>query len=333
MNLYRTLELNENANLDEIKKSYRRLARIYHPDKNKDPSANNKFLEISTAYEILSNDKSRVEYSKLPDLNKNKFQEFLSNIFGHNIDLDSLSNFGINLSKKEISKLQLYEDVLDILKKLDLNEIFTFFKDGVLPNKDFNSMDNNICSDSDVECWDVDDANYYDSLPIIYRKYKEKNLNIIQDIPLSQLLKGNKISLSIKRKFGSEFIVTKFNFSVSSQWVVFNGGGDFDESPGDLIIRLNLPKSFDWQGDIILYQKDINLYEYVYGLRLDLDHFGDIFKNKDFKFIDWIPSREGNIIFLNEIKFKVHFKIAIKLVVKVKDSDYIKNILRENFKH
>lgn len=53
--LYETLEISENASAEEIKKAYRKLARKYHPDVNKDPGAEEKFKEINAAYEVLSN--------------------------------------------------------------------------------------------------------------------------------------------------------------------------------------------------------------------------------------------------------------------------------------
>lgn len=46
--LYQTLNVSENANQDEIKKSYRRLARQYHPDLNKTKEAEEKFKEINS---------------------------------------------------------------------------------------------------------------------------------------------------------------------------------------------------------------------------------------------------------------------------------------------
>ena len=81
MNLYEILELEPSASINEIKKNYKRLAMKYHPDKNKNPESINKFHQISSAYEILSNDKSRKEYLMLNSDNKNMFQKFLDDIF------------------------------------------------------------------------------------------------------------------------------------------------------------------------------------------------------------------------------------------------------------
>ncbi|XP_033757872.1 uncharacterized protein LOC117340229 isoform X1 [Pecten maximus] len=52
-NLFSVLGLKPGATEDEIKKSYRNLARKYHPDKNKEPGAEEKFKEISAAYDHL----------------------------------------------------------------------------------------------------------------------------------------------------------------------------------------------------------------------------------------------------------------------------------------
>ncbi|XP_045824123.1 chaperone protein DnaJ-like isoform X2 [Trifolium pratense] len=53
---YSTLNLTNNASLQEIKTSYRKLARKYHPDMNKSPGAEEKFKEISAAYEVDPSD-------------------------------------------------------------------------------------------------------------------------------------------------------------------------------------------------------------------------------------------------------------------------------------
>jgi molecular chaperone DnaJ len=60
---YKVLGVGKTASADEIKKSYRKLARKYHPDANKgDSGAEERFKEISEAYNVLSDDKRRKEY-------------------------------------------------------------------------------------------------------------------------------------------------------------------------------------------------------------------------------------------------------------------------------
>ncbi|WP_394977236.1 DnaJ C-terminal domain-containing protein [uncultured Helicobacter sp.] len=65
--LYQTLEISENASADEIKKAYRKLARKYHPDINKEPGAEDKFKEINAAYEVLSDENKKAQYDRFGD--------------------------------------------------------------------------------------------------------------------------------------------------------------------------------------------------------------------------------------------------------------------------
>ncbi|MFN3947183.1 MAG: molecular chaperone DnaJ [Aquificaceae bacterium] len=61
---YEILGVPRNATQEEIKKAYRRLARKYHPDFNKDPSAQEKFKEINEAYQVLSDPEKRKLYDQ-----------------------------------------------------------------------------------------------------------------------------------------------------------------------------------------------------------------------------------------------------------------------------
>jgi curved DNA-binding protein len=62
---YQALGIERSATIDDIKKAYRKLAHLYHPDVSKDPNGEEKFKEIAEAYATLKNTEKRQEYDKL----------------------------------------------------------------------------------------------------------------------------------------------------------------------------------------------------------------------------------------------------------------------------
>lgn len=107
---YKILGVLRTATPDEIKKSYRKLARKYHPDVSKVKNAKEKFQEVQEAYEVLKDDKKRAAYDQLGanwkegqhfnqpppdwenqtgfqfhqagDFNQQTFSDFFSSLFG-----------------------------------------------------------------------------------------------------------------------------------------------------------------------------------------------------------------------------------------------------------
>ena len=101
-NYYSILEVSQTASIEEIKKSYRRLSLLYHPDRNKNsPEATIKFQKISEAYEVLSDPEKKKEYDMMNNnpffkmmgqnmggmnmggMNMNPMDDFLNNLFGN----------------------------------------------------------------------------------------------------------------------------------------------------------------------------------------------------------------------------------------------------------
>lgn len=92
--LYETLGISKDASSDEIKKAYRKLARQYHPDINKEPGAEEKFKEINAAYEILSDETKRRQYDQYGDsmFGGQSFHDFSRANFGGNADINDILN-------------------------------------------------------------------------------------------------------------------------------------------------------------------------------------------------------------------------------------------------
>ena len=93
---YEVLGVARSASLDDIKRAFRKLAMKYHPDRNKEPDAEQKFKEINEAYQVLSDQNKRNLYDQFgfDGLNQNGFS-------GENINpFDILNSFFRNQGKQ-----------------------------------------------------------------------------------------------------------------------------------------------------------------------------------------------------------------------------------------
>jgi molecular chaperone DnaJ len=95
MDLYNVLGVDRNATQDELKKAYRKLSKEYHPDVNKDSNAEEKFKEISSAYDVLSDNDKKSNYDRFGSTDgKSSGNPFGGGQgFGFNMD-DIFSQFG-----------------------------------------------------------------------------------------------------------------------------------------------------------------------------------------------------------------------------------------------
>ena len=120
INLYDILEISIDASDEEIRKSFKRLALKYHPDKNKNMNGNKKFIDIKYAYDILTNSELKKNYDrKLKNENKNLFYVNIEN-FIKTTDFNILINL-ILKNKKNINPYQIFNNINLLKDLLDIN--------------------------------------------------------------------------------------------------------------------------------------------------------------------------------------------------------------------
>lgn len=87
---YKVLKIDYNANIDEIKKGYRKLAVKYHPDKNPcDKTVEEKFRNITEAYEILKDPKKKEIYDRINNINALRIKKTENIILETTKDIDN----------------------------------------------------------------------------------------------------------------------------------------------------------------------------------------------------------------------------------------------------
>lgn len=229
-NYYNILGISENATQDDIKKAYRQLAKKYHPDV--DSSYEEKFKEITEAYEVLSDDDKRKEYDMQRKMGDKNF-DFggFSNGFYTKRHHGGPSDIDIEMDIDDIIRQGGFAGDDDILKSFFANKRGFSSK-----NKRHNS---DVYLDYYVTLEDLYNGGKYQVTYNVDGKEKSVEFNITPG-----LSEDTKLKLS---GLGSK----KFK----------------DQPPGNVYINLKLKphEKYKRDGQNLVYKLDLNPFEAICG--------------------------------------------------------------------
>lgn len=146
-NYYEILDINKNANKDEIKTAYKKLALKYHPDRNQDSNnreeLEEKFKKVSEAYEVLSDEKKRYEYDNGKNIVINQHNPFdiFSNMFNHQ---DLFNHHGFNININDLSQVNVGSSINTTTQIIGNKKIIRIEKTEHTPNGIMTSIEEKI---------------------------------------------------------------------------------------------------------------------------------------------------------------------------------------------
>ena len=185
MDLYKILQIKENATNIEIKKAFRKLASIYHPDK---PTGNEeKFKQINIAYEILSNENKKKEYDEMNYVNRIKLYDMFNAIIPnkYNSTINTVINFfydDTNDLKKDVNDMDFNTIKSKVLNKLAYSNIIEMLKTTYESNTTDKSYEPIKDNNDDIESYEPIKDNDNNTKIVEPIKDNDNNTKIVEPI-------------------------------------------------------------------------------------------------------------------------------------------------------
>lgn len=299
-NLYNILELNNNANISQIKQQFKKLALKYHPDKNKNNDANQKFNQIRVAYEILSNTEKKNKYDSMTS---KKQQQFIDILFSFIKEITNPITIHNLISRK---------DILNDIKKGDINKIAQKMIHKILDNID---IDTDIDKLNEIFLYspkqENNNINYTNNTTILSTSdYNTLNIFGTIQINLDDIYHNRLKEVIINRKVyelnDDITIETKtYNVPLYDNKIIITEGGDKslkDNITGNVILKVICNKKNNIIRDKynLIYNDNITLFELFNGINKNINYFNtNIHIKIDNPFKEY--NFDGNKIIINII--------------------------------
>jgi DnaJ-class molecular chaperone len=344
-NYYEILGVDNNSDINEIKKSYKKLALKYHPDKNNgDKEAELKFQEVAEAYAVLTDPEKKRVYDLTGDadgfdlnfsdnfdpfsLFNNIFKSHLNNFanmkYEQNIDINELlggiSSFQIPVKGVKVSVHTFPNDALfgndNFIQQESLSELFKNIGGGIGIGSHTNNLEGTDNNNLFSKLFAAPPKKHKQFNNKIYSNKKspliEKNLKVSFDELFSK--KNKRVKIKVTRNKNGELIEKDKIFSVPlyNKYMLFENEGNETKncSIGDVKINIRVEKRDDL--------KRINNNDLLYFKVINIE---DIYKNLYFD----IKLTEKNIIKVKSMPLISNKNLGYLQVIKNKGLPYIEN--------
>lgn len=315
---YKILGVNKKSTKDEIKKSYRKLSKKYHPDVN--PDGDEKFKEISEAYDVLSDDNKKSQYD-----NPNPFNGRGGN--GFNPFSEFMGQFR--------SQQQRRRKGPDKKINMVITPIDSF--NGV--SKDITYQINYTCKPCAGSGGKKNVCQTCEGSGNIRRKVGSGFFTQVMDTPCHECQGNGQIMIDPCFECGGSGIKQKIeNISVdipvninNGEFLRVRGKGDFspDNGFGDLILQIEVRNTdgFEKINNDLIYNKSIGIYDLIMDNEIKLPH-------PDGELTIRVPknTQTGNPLRLKSKGYKTNkgvgdFYVRISVLNEVIDDENKKNII------
>jgi DnaJ-class molecular chaperone len=313
-NLYTILDIKEGSSPEEIKKAYRKLSFKYHPDKNHDPEAEDKFKEIGKAYSILSDSNKRKEY----DRQQNQTKNGSGSGFGFDFDFGGTKNnpMGVGTMTSQQAQ-QLFNTLFSNFGDIGRNGMDSGFVNGDIPIPNLGFLADSMTHAGQL----IDFAKNLRKPPAIV-----KNI----EISLIEAYSGKSIPIELQRWYifemqkhhETETIYVDIPSGVyDNEMIIFKNRGHVidDRTIGDVKVFVHIKNltQFERSGLDLIYRHPISLKEALVGFKFEIDHLnGQNYTINNFgkvvspRYVKSIPNlgmqrgeKRGNLILEFEIEF------------------------------